>query len=158
MLQPDDSVLMSVIRIKKPWAQAHARATLAAQTFCFTPISDALKVGVPAAMEGCHSAEIEGYFLEGHGPPEAVGKLLSERPNIAGVAVPGMPLGSPGMGYDPKAKYEVFAVSRDLVLSSCDLLSLANRADPRARRLRPLGHRRNRKSSNQIAVVPLRPL
>jgi hypothetical protein len=71
------------------------------------------KAGVPAAMEGCHSAEIDGYFLEGHVPPEAVGKLLSERPEIAGLAVPGMPLGSPGMGDDPKAKYEVFAVSRD---------------------------------------------
>lgn len=71
------------------------------------------KAGVPAAMEGCHLAEIDGYFLEGHVPPEAVSKLLAERPDIAGLAVPGMPMGSPGMGDDPTAKYEVFAVSRD---------------------------------------------
>lgn len=70
------------------------------------------QAGVPAEMEGCHIAAVEGYFLEGHVPLEAIGKLLSERPDVAGLAVPGMPQGSLGMGDDPSASYEVYAVSR----------------------------------------------
>jgi hypothetical protein len=96
------------------WAEAMRKAGYSVKTVNMDDLSPIRKkAGVPAAMEGCHSAEIDGYFLEGHVPPEAVGKLLSERPEIAGLAFPGMPLGSPGMGDDPKAKYEVFAVSRD---------------------------------------------
>nr|WP_048646672.1 DUF411 domain-containing protein [Nitratireductor soli] len=71
------------------------------------------QVGVPAAMEGCHTAAIDGYFLEGHVPLEAIDKLLAERPAIAGIATPGMPQGSLGMGNDPLARYDVFAVSAD---------------------------------------------
>lgn len=100
------------------WAEAMRKAGYSAKTIDMDDLSPIRKkAGVPAAMEGCHSAEIDGYFLEGHVPPEAVGRLLSERPDIAGVAVPGMPVGSPGMGDDPKAKYEVFAVSRDPTVS-----------------------------------------
>ena len=96
------------------WAEAMRKAGYSVTTVDMDDLSPIRKkAGVPAAMEGCHSAEIEGYFLEGHVPSEAVGKLLAERPDIAGLAVPGMPLGSPGMGDDPKAKYEVFAVPRD---------------------------------------------
>lgn len=71
------------------------------------------QAGVPPELEGCHVAAIEGYFLEGHVPLQAIGKLLSERPDIAGIAVPGMPQGALGMGDDPSASYEVYAVSRD---------------------------------------------
>ena len=76
-----------------------------------TPIKR--QAGVPAAMEGCHTAAIEGYFLEGHVPLEAIDKLLVERPAIAGIATPGMPQGSLGMGDDPQARYDVFAVPAD---------------------------------------------
>jgi len=70
--------------------------------------------GVPADLEGCHVAAAGGYFLEGHVPLEAIRALLAEKnPVIAGIAVPGMPQGSLGMGNDPSAQYEVFAVSRD---------------------------------------------
>ena len=60
---------------------------------------DAVKqrLGVPAALASCHTAEIDGYLLEGHVPAEIVGRLLAERPAIRGLAVPGMPIGSPGM-------------------------------------------------------------
>lgn len=96
------------------WADAMRKAGYSMTTVDMDDLSPIRKkAGVPAAMEGCHSAEIDGYFLEGHVPPEAVGRLLSERPGIAGLSVPGMPVGSPGMGDDPRAKYEVFAVSRD---------------------------------------------
>ena len=60
---------------------------------------DAVKrrLGVPASLASCHTAEIDGYLLEGHVPAEIVTRLLAERPAIRGLAVPGMPIGSPGM-------------------------------------------------------------
>lgn len=68
------------------------------------------RLGVPDELEGCHTAEIDGYFLEGHVPLSSVRKLLAERPAVKGLAVPGMPSGSLGMGDDPSASYEVVAV------------------------------------------------
>src|SRR5882724_12256246 len=55
------------------------------------------RLGVPADLAACHSAEIAGYVIEGHVPALAVRKLLKERPDATGLAVPGMPAGSPGM-------------------------------------------------------------
>ena len=53
--------------------------------------------GVPEALASCHTALIGGYVLEGHVPAEDVRRLLAERPKAVGLAVPAMPLGSPGM-------------------------------------------------------------
>ena len=64
-------------------------------------------LGVPADLASCHTAQIDGYVLEGHVPAAAVRRLLEERPNGIGLAVPGMPSGSPGMGGDTAEKYEV---------------------------------------------------
>ncbi len=59
--------------------------------------------GVPANLESCHTAFIEGYVVEGHVPVAAIDKMLAERPEIVGLSVPGMPIGSPGMpGPDPE--------------------------------------------------------
>ncbi|QZO00522.1 DUF411 domain-containing protein [Chenggangzhangella methanolivorans] len=69
------------------------------------------KLGVPPDLRSCHTAEIDGYVLEGHVPAAAIGRLLAERPKARGLAVPGMPIGSPGMeveGRDPEA-YDVMA-------------------------------------------------
>lgn len=55
------------------------------------------RVGVPYAKGSCHTAEVEGYFIEGHVPAEDVKRLLAERPDARGLTVPGMPAGSPGM-------------------------------------------------------------
>lgn len=65
------------------------------------------QAGVPERVAGCHTAAIDGYVLEGHVPVPAIEKLLSERPRVRGIAVPGMPAGSPGMGDDPNARYNV---------------------------------------------------
>ncbi|MFA7431465.1 MAG: DUF411 domain-containing protein [Rhodospirillaceae bacterium] len=54
-------------------------------------------MGVPVDMASCHTATIDGYLIEGHVPADAVDKLLAERPKATGLAVPGMPIGSPGM-------------------------------------------------------------
>ena len=53
--------------------------------------------GVPASVQSCHTAVVEGYAVEGHVPADVIRRLLKERPKVAGIAVPGMPAGSPGM-------------------------------------------------------------
>ncbi|MDH5560686.1 MAG: DUF411 domain-containing protein [Deltaproteobacteria bacterium] len=61
------------------------------------------KNGVMKKIESCHTGIIEGYVIEGHVPAKDIQRLLKEKPKIAGIAVPGMPQGSPGMeghGYD----------------------------------------------------------
>lgn len=55
------------------------------------------RVGVPYGMGSCHTAEVGGYFIEGHVPAEDIKRLLRERPSAKGLTVPGMPAGSPGM-------------------------------------------------------------
>ncbi|WP_169680366.1 DUF411 domain-containing protein [Rhizobium sp. 57MFTsu3.2] len=70
------------------------------------------RLGIPENMQGCHTAVVGGYFFEGHVPLEAVQKIMNERPQIAGLAAPGMPAGSLGMGDDPNASYEVYSLSK----------------------------------------------
>jgi hypothetical protein len=55
------------------------------------------RLGVPEDLFSCHTAEIDGYVVEGHVPADAVRRLLAERPQAIGLSVPGMPIGSPGM-------------------------------------------------------------
>lgn len=55
------------------------------------------RVGVPPGKGSCHTAEVGGYFIEGHVPADDIRQLLAGRPNARGLTVPGMPLGSPGM-------------------------------------------------------------
>lgn len=55
------------------------------------------RLGVPARLASCHTAEVAGFALEGHVPAADVKRLLQRRPPVAGIAVPGMPRGSPGM-------------------------------------------------------------
>jgi hypothetical protein len=73
----------------------------------------ARRLGVPDDLRSCHSASIEGYAIEGHVPAADIRRLLAERPAAAGIAVPGMPLGSPGMEVgDRQDPYEVLLVDR----------------------------------------------
>ncbi|MEW5888185.1 MAG: DUF411 domain-containing protein [Pseudomonadota bacterium] len=55
------------------------------------------RLGVPDKLASCHTAEVGGYILEGHVPAQSVKRLLAEKPKVKGLAVPGMPAGSPGM-------------------------------------------------------------
>ena len=66
------------------------------------------RLGVPHDLMACHTAEIEGYVIEGHVPAAAIQRLLAEKPQAKGLAVPGMPVGSPGMGGSPPEEYTVF--------------------------------------------------
>lgn len=77
--------------------------------------------GVPSNLHSCHTAVVDGYVIEGHVPAESVVQLLTDRPDVAGLAVPGMPMGSPGMevgnrvdpfdvvAYDEAGPIKVFA-------------------------------------------------
>lgn len=68
-------------------------------------------LGVPEALESCHTATVGGYVVEGHVPAADIDRLLKERPKVAGLAVPGMPTGSPGMEMPgtPADRYDVMA-------------------------------------------------
>ena len=71
--------------------------------------------GVSPKFASCHTAVVEGYVIEGHVPASAIDRLLKERPDIRGLAVPGMPMGSPGMevvGIEAES-FEVLAIAHD---------------------------------------------
>ena len=72
------------------------------------------KHGVPEALQSCHTALIDGYVVEGHVPADLIDRLLAERPQVAGIAVPGMPIGSPGMEVPGRAadRYQVMTFDR----------------------------------------------
>ena len=71
------------------------------------------ELGVPPYAESCHIAVIGGYFISGHVPAEDISRLLAEHPNIAGLAVPGMPVGPPGMEGPDAKPYSVLAIQKD---------------------------------------------
>jgi len=71
------------------------------------------KAGVPEKFQGCHTMFMSDYVVDGHVPVEAIRKLLSERPQIAGITLPGMPVGSPGMYGEKKAPFTIYAVTKD---------------------------------------------
>lgn len=67
------------------------------------------RAGVPAGKHSCHTAFVAGYLIEGHVPAEDIKRLLAQRPGAKGLAVPGMPLGSPGMEM-PDGRTQPYAV------------------------------------------------
>lgn len=70
--------------------------------------------GIPADLVSCHTGTVEGYMLEGHVPAADINRLLAERPDAIGLAVPGMPYGSPGMGPESEREaYDVILIAKD---------------------------------------------
>ena len=69
------------------------------------------QLGIPEEMQACHTALIGDYFVEGHVPVEAIDRLLDERPAVDGIAVPGMPAGSPGMGGVLQGSLVVYSIT-----------------------------------------------
>lgn len=72
-----------------------------------------MDAGVPAELSSCHTTLVDGYVIEGHVPADQVRRLLAERPNVVGIAAPGMPAGSPGMDVPNSPPYEIIAWSHD---------------------------------------------
>lgn len=68
--------------------------------------------GVPEDLQACHTALVDGFVIEGHVPAADIERLLSERPEARGLAVPGMPMGAPGMGGEPEP-YDVVLFTAD---------------------------------------------
>ncbi len=69
--------------------------------------------GVQKGIASCHTAIVEGYVIEGHVPGEVIRRLLEERPSVVGLAVPGMPMGSPGMEGPFTEPYEILSFDRE---------------------------------------------
>ena len=77
-----------------------------------------IALGIPSQAASCHTGLIEGYVVEGHVPAADIRRLLAERPDAVGIAVPGMPWGSPGMGPEAEREaYDVVLIGRDGGLS-----------------------------------------
>ncbi|WP_332674325.1 DUF411 domain-containing protein [Aromatoleum sp.] len=97
------------------WAE-HMRANGFTVKEVATAAMGAVKrdAGVPQALGSCHTARVGGYVVEGHVPAADVKRLLAEKPKVAGLAAPGMPMGSPGMeGAYPADRYDVVAFDAD---------------------------------------------
>ena len=75
------------------------------------------KYKVPSSLQSCHTSVIAGYFVEGHVPAEAIEKLITEKPDIAGIAMAGMPSGSPGMPGSKTGPFVISAVHKDGTIS-----------------------------------------
>lgn len=71
------------------------------------------KFGIPKELGSCHSAKVGGYALEGHVPANEIKRLLTEKPKARGLAVPAMPMGSPGMEGSRRDPYDVVLVNKD---------------------------------------------
>lgn len=106
------------IMYKKPQChccEAHA-AYLGQNGFQITvkPTHDLASInqnlGVPKRLEGCHTTIIDGYVVSGHVPAETIRRLLTERPAIKGISLPGMPQGSPGMSGNKAAPFTIYEI------------------------------------------------
>ena len=69
--------------------------------------------GVPPSLQSCHTAVVGNYVVEGHVPADLIHRLLKEKPAVVGIAVPGMPIGSPGMEVGAPEPYSVYSFDRD---------------------------------------------
>jgi hypothetical protein len=70
------------------------------------------RYGVPQKLMACHTALVGGYVVEGHVPADVIQRLLKERPDLAGLAVPGMPAGAPGMESETPTHYRIFTFEK----------------------------------------------
>jgi hypothetical protein len=98
------------------WAQHMQEAGFIVRIHDLPDMAEAkTAVGVPADLQSCHTAVIGGYVIEGHVPADAVKRLLAEGPDAAGIAVPGMPVGSPGMEVPGQAAapYQIILFGKD---------------------------------------------
>jgi hypothetical protein len=70
------------------------------------------KYGIPTDLQPCHISLIDGYVVGGHVPMKVVNRLLTERPAITGITLPGMPLGSPGMSGEKTEPFKIYEIAK----------------------------------------------
>ena len=96
------------------WAEHMEENGFTVETREVTDLTDMKRTsGVPQDLFSCHTAIVDGYVIEGHVPADLIRKLLEERPEVLGLAVPGMPRGSPGMEGARKDPYQVLTFDRE---------------------------------------------
>jgi hypothetical protein len=71
------------------------------------------ELGVPHELMSCHTSKVAGYVVEGHIPEEAIAKLLAEKPDIKGIGMAGMPIGSPGMPGPKEGPFVIYEITND---------------------------------------------
>lgn len=81
----------------REWVRHLEESGFKVETFEGGNVEARARLGMPSQYGSCHTAEIEGYAVEGHVPASEIRRLIDERPRAVGIAVPGMPIGSPGM-------------------------------------------------------------
>lgn len=116
-MTPVDAALPLVVVHKSPscgccvaWVEHMQRAGFAVEVRNVDNLDPVkTRVGVPVGKGSCHTAEVGGYFVEGHVPADDVKRLLAERPDAKGLTVPGMPMGSPGMEV-PDGRVQAYTV------------------------------------------------
>lgn len=105
----------------KDWIALMERAGFAVKVHDVGNSAVRAKLGLPARLGSCHTALVGGYLVEGHVPAADVHKLLQQKPKALGIAVPGMPIGSPGMDGPEyggrKDPYDVLLVTKNLMNS-----------------------------------------
>jgi hypothetical protein len=97
------------------WMEHLHAAGFTTEAFDHSDIA-AVKVehGIEPRLQGCHTALVDGYVIEGHVQAQDIQRLLRERPDARGLAVPGMPIGTPGMGMEqgvPMARHDVYLLT-----------------------------------------------
>jgi len=96
------------------WTEALQSAGYSVKEHNLEDLSPVKKqAGVPANLQACHTALLDGYVIEGHVPLQAIDKLLTTGADVRGIATPGMPQGSLGMGYNEDASYTVYSYTAD---------------------------------------------
>ena len=106
---------------KSPWCGCCGKWVAHMQAAGFKVVTKEVKAldkvkrlaGIPEPLQSCHTAEVGGYKIEGHVPAPDVKRLLKAKPKVDGLAVPGMPSGSPGMENGERDPYDVLAFTRD---------------------------------------------
>ena len=91
--------------------ESHGFSVRASDVPDVTPIK--AENGLPPRLASCHTAFVGGYLVEGHVPAQDIRRLLRERPKVSGLAVPGMPIGSPGMEGPNPERYQVLSFGAD---------------------------------------------
>lgn len=101
----------------KDWVKHLEAAGFRAKTYDSGNTDARSRLGIPLALGSCHTARVEGYAIEGHVPAREIRRLLAEKPAAVGLAVPAMPIGSPGMDGpeygNRRDPYDVLLVRRD---------------------------------------------
>ncbi len=122
-MRPDDQIKPAMVVYKSPtcgccvkWAEHMEAAGFEVESRNMRDMGAIKKeLGVPRPAHSCHTAVVDGYVVEGHVPAAYIHQLLDEKPDLPGIAVPGMPIGSPGMEGPNAQPYDVVTFNGEAI-------------------------------------------